>query len=472
MSEAAVALGRPEIPPGHVALPMAQVLRIAGEYEQTSRYDDAEALLRPILDAAPRQPEALHLLGLVAFRKNRLDDSVRLVEQAIAQGTNAPLFFRNICTIYERLGRYDEAIAAGKRAIALDPYDPDAYHNLTVTYYRLLQLEDSMACARRAMELNPSLPAPHFAMAEALLLQGEMEQGWEQYEYRFRIPGAGKLMPPTDRPQWDGKPLGEDTLLLVADQGFGDVIQFARYIPWARERCPKIVLACSAEMQPLMRHIYPWLPLFNRWDLCPGFATFSSLSGLPRLHGTRLHNMPAEVPYITAEAGKSALWKQRLDRTLPQGKRRIGLVWSGRPQPPNRSTTLQALAPITALDGIAIVSLQMGDAQGQIGSYYGRAPLVGLGHEIADFTDTTAIIDNLDLVVTIDTAVGHLAGAMGKPVWIMLPYSPDWRWLLNREDTPWYPTARLFRQPEPRRWEPVIARIAGELRAWISGNPV
>lgn len=467
MSEAAP-LRRPEAPVTHVALPLERVFKIANEYEQAGRYDDAESLLRPVLEVAPQQPEALHLMGLVAFRKNRLEESVRLVEQAIARGTNTPLFFRNICTIYERLGRYDEAVAAGKRAIELDPYDPDAYHNLTVTYYRMLQLDDSIASARRAMELNPSLAAPHFALAESLLLRGEMEAGWDEYEYRFRIPGAGKLMPPTDRPQWDGKALDENTLLLVADQGFGDVIQFSRYIPWARERCPKLVLACSAEMQPLMRHTYPWLPLFNRWDLCPGFAAYSSLSGLPRLHGTRLHNIPADVPYFRAEPEKAAFWKQRLAAMLPSGKRRVGIVWSGRPQPPNRSTSLQALAPIAALGGIALVSLQMGEAQGQIGSYYGRAPLVGVGHEIADFMDTVAIMDNLDLVITIDTAVGHLAAAMGKPVWIMLPYSPDWRWLLNRDDSPWYPTARLFRQPTPRRWEPVVARIAEELRGWVS----
>jgi hypothetical protein len=150
---------------------------------------------------------------------------------------------------------------------------------------------------------------------------------------------------------------------------------------------------------------------------------------------------------------------------LPHGYRRIGIVWSGRERPPNRSASLSVLAPIAALEGISLVSLQMGRAQDEVAGYFGRAPLLGLGHEIADFTDTAAILANLDLVVTIDTAVAHLAGAMGKPAWIMLPYSPDWRWLLEREDSPWYPTARLFRQPAPGQWEPVVTCIATALGA-------
>lgn len=387
---------------------------------------------------------------------------------AIAQEPNAPLFFRNLCTVYEGLGRYDEAIAAGRRAIELDPYEPNAYHNLAVTYYRLLQIEESVACARRAIALDSTVAAPHFALAESLLLRGEFAAGWEEYEWRFQIPGAGKLMPKTDRPQWDGEPMLDGTLLLIADQGFGDTIQFSRYIPWAAKRSPNLVLACDAGMQSLMQYNYPKLRLFNRWEQCPGCAAFCPLSGLPRLHGTTIETIPSSSSYIRAEPNRVTAWRQRLDRLLPTAYRRIGIVWAGRSRPPNRSASLQTFAPIAALNGVAIVALQFDQAQQQVGRYYNDAPLVSLGHEITDFMDTAAIIESLDLVVTIDTAVAHLAAAMGKPVWIVLPYSPDWRWLVARDDSPWYPRAHLCRQPAPRQWGPAMARVAEQLRSHLT----
>ncbi len=469
-----VPLHRSALPASDVSLPLALVLRIAGEYEQAARYDEAEELLRAALGAAPLLPSVLHRLGLIAFRKGRLAEAAQFIEQAIAQDANLANAMRDLCVTYERLGRTDEAIRAGKRAVEQAPYDPHAYHNLTVAYRQALRLDESIACARRALALDPALPSPHVALAEALLLRGDLQAGWDEYEWRFQVPGVDSLMPPTERPHWDGSPMPSATLLLIADQGFGDVIQFARYLPWVARRCSQVLLACSVEVQPLLRHAYPWLHLFSRWEACPEFAAFCPLSGLPRLCGTRLDTIPADIPYLQAESGRTAAWAKRLHQLLPPGYRRVGVIWSGRPHPPHRSIQLEALAPIAALDGIALVSMQMGHAQDEVGRYRGRAPLASVGREIRDFMDTAAIIATLDLVVTIDTAVAHLAGAMGKPVWTMLPYSPDWRWLLGREDSPWYPTARLFRQPSPGQWGPVIARVAEELRSappLIAGDP-
>ncbi len=464
MSEAAL-LHRPALPAPEVSLPIAHVLRLADEYEQDGRSDEAEDLLRVALRAVPEQPSALHRLGLIAFRKGRLPEAADLLEQVIARDANLPLALRDICVVYERLGRHEEAILAGRRAVELAPYDPHAYHNLTVAYRQARLLDESIACARHALALDPTLPSPHLALAEALLLRGDLEAGWDEYEWRFQIPGVDPVMPPTEQPHWDGAPMPDSPLLLVADQGFGDVIQFARYLPWVARRCANVMLACSAELLPLMRHNYPWLHAFSAWESCPGFGAFCPLSGLPRLCGTRLDTIPADVRYLRAEPGRAAAWAERLRQLLPPGYRRVGIAWAGRPQPPNRSTSLQALAPLAALDGIALVSLQMGQAQQEVGGYFGRAPLVSFGHEIADFMDSASIIANLDSVVTIDTAVGHLAAAMGKAVSIMLSYSPDWRWLLDRDDSPWYPTARLFRQPAPGDWTPVLARVAEQLRS-------
>ena len=296
-----------------------------------------------------------------------------------------------------------------------------------------------------------------------------MAQGWEEYEWRFRIGGAARLMPPTERPQWDGAGFCDGTLLLVADQGFGDVIQFCRYIPWVLERCPEVAVACSAEMIPVLRQLLPADRIFCRWEDCPPYRAFCALSGLPRLHGTRIEHVPASIPYLRADPVRVAASAERLRRIAPNGSRRIGIVWAGRPTHNNdrrRSAKLSDFAPLAALPGVALVSLQKGPAADQAGSYFGRAPLINIGAEVHDYDDTMALLECLDLVVTVDTSVGHLAAAMGKPVWILLATSPDWRWLLNRDDSPWYPTVRLFRQTKARRWGDVFERVAA---AWTQG---
>ena len=257
------------------------------------------------------------------------------------------------------------------------------------------------------------------------------------------------------------------TLLLIADQGYGDVIQFARYIPWAAARAADLAVACSRELHPVIGQLPGVGALFDHWERRPDFAAYCPLSGLPRLANTRLDTIPADIPYLRADPALAARWEERLTYLVPRGARRIGVVWAGRPShhnDRNRSTPLASLLPFAEIPGIALVSLQKGPAQAQIGGYWGRAPLVNLGPELHDFGDTMAVIEGLERVVAVDTSVVHLAGAMGKEVWVMLPYAPDWRWLLDRADNPWYPSLRLFRQGPDRQWEPVIAAIAEQLK--------
>jgi hypothetical protein len=262
--------------------------------------------------------------------------------------------------------------------------------------------------------------------------------------------------------------LPEGTLLLVADQGFGDGIQFGRYIPWAAARCKNVVLAASDTLKPLLSQLDPSVRVIHEWAKSGPFDAWCPLTGLPRLAGTTLANIPAEIPYIRAAPERVAKWEARLKALTPRGLRRIGCVWAGRPTHKNdwkRSMSLPDLAPVTAVDGIALIVLQKGAGQRQTGSYYGRAPLVHLSAEIGSFEDTAAIIEGLDLVLTVDTSVAHLAGAMGKPVWIMLPWAAEWRWLMHRTDTPWYPTVRLFRQPTAGDWKSVAQQVAAALKA-------
>ncbi len=452
---------------GQVPVPLGELFTLAAQCERDGRLPQADSLLKHILRAMPDQADSLHLAGIVAFRLGRHEDALALMEKAIRFGIDTAIYLRNICEVYRTLGRMDDALATAARAVELAPSDPLCLHNLAIIHYERLEIEASIACAERALLMNPDLPGAHFELAEALLLQGQWARGWEEYEWRFRIGSAAPLMPPTSKPQWDGQPFVDDTLLLIADQGFGDVIQFSRYIPWAAARCPHVAIAGAAEMVPLLRQIHPGVRVFQNWEDCPPYRAFCALSGLPRLHGTRVDNVPAPIPYLHADPGRLAAWRDRLDRLAPRGFKRVGIVWAGRPTHNNdrrRSATLAAFAPLFALPRVALISLQKGPSTDQSGTYFGRAPLINVGPEIHDYDDTMAVMDCLDVVVTVDTSVGHLAAAMGRPTWIMLATAPDWRWLLNRTDSPWYPTVRLFRQTAPRQWGDVLATVADALR--------
>ena len=450
-----------------VPVPLGELFTLAAECERGGKLEQADSLLGHMLQANPNQPDTLHLGGIVAFRRGRHEEALAKMEKAIEFGVDTALYLRNICEVYRTLGRLDEALVTAKRATELSPNDPLCLHNLAIIQYERLEIDDSIATAERALLMNPQLAGAHFELAEALLLQGKWERGWDEYEWRFQIASAAPLMPPTTKPQWDGTPFSDETLLLIADQGFGDVIQFSRYIPWVAERCPNIAVACAAEVAPLLQQIHPGLRIFQKWDDVPQYRAFAALSGLPRLHGTRVDNVPAPVPYLFAKSDKVAAWRDRLDRLTPRGFKRVGIVWAGRPTHNNdrrRSSTLAAYAPLFNLPRVALVSLQKGPSTDQTGKYFGRAPLINVGTEIQDYDDTMAIMDCLDVIVTVDTSVGHLAAAMGRPAWVMLATAPDWRWLLERSDTPWYPTMRLFRQTVARQWSDVLDRVAAGLR--------
>lgn len=475
MTEAAGTGARPG--PPVAAVPVAEIFDIAAGYERAGELAKAERLLTHILRDHPTQPDALHLMGIVAFRLGRREEALAHMEGAMRHGVDTPLYLRNICELYRTLWRLDEALAAARRAVALAPADPLCLHNLAIIHSERGEYDEALACADAALRIDPRQPGAHFVRAEVKLLRGEMAEGWDEYEWRFQIAGAAPLVPPqqlrADRPQWQGERLDGKTLLLIGDQGFGDVIQFCRYIGWAREHsgAGAIAIGCGREVGPLVRQVAPDATIFEKWDECPPYAAYAALSGLPRLAGTRIDSVPAPIPYLRADAAKVAAWRARLAALVPQGFRRVGLVWAGRPahnNDRNRSTSIATFRPLFDLPGVAFVALQKGPATPQAGGVFARAPLVNLGAEIRDYADTMAIMENLDAIVSVDTSVVHLAGALGRPVSVMIPRAPDWRWLLEREDTPWYPTMRLFRQTQPNAWDDVVARIKAEMAAVVT----
>jgi hypothetical protein len=449
--------------PVQVSMPVGELYVIATEYVEAGRLDAADRLLGHILTSVPNQTDALHLRGLIAFRRGRVAEAAVMMERALRIGPSKALHHRNLSEVYRQLSRLDEAAQSARRAMALDGKDPLGWFNLAMAEYDRLRIDEAIAAARQALALKPTLPEGHMKLGQSLLLQGNFPEGWEEYEWRYKIPGAAPLMPTTDRPQWDGTPLPDGRLLLIGDQGYGDVIMFGRFIAWAQARCKDVTVACSAEMRGIVGQLAPGADLVVRWDQCPPYAAYCPLSGLPRLAKIGLAELPGQIGYLKPEPAAVSRWSARLDELLPEGHKRIAIAWAGRPthnNDRNRSITLNHLEPLGAVPGMSFVSLQKGPAAAQCKSWAAAGKLVDLDPEIETFEDSAAILSAVDLLVSVDTSMVHLAGALGRPAWVMLPFAPDWRWLLQRPDTPWYPSLRLFRQPAPRDWASLVAEVA------------
>jgi tetratricopeptide (TPR) repeat protein len=439
---------------------------------RAGRLDQAQASAAAAIAANRDDAPALHLLGVIAWRRGEgataiatLTRASELLREDEAAGGAV---LRDVCEMCRIAGRLEEAAAFGGRAVSLGPQDANAHYNLGIVLQELGDLDAAIEALRRAVLLSLEHGGAHFELAEALLLRGDFAEGWEEYEWRFRVPGAAPLMPETTAPMWSGQPLPRGRLLLVADQGFGDVIQFMRYLPKVEALCNALTIACSAEMEPLVRQLAGRAEIFRTWDLAPSFDWYVALSSLPRMFGTRLETIPSASRYLAADPAGAARWRARLRALTPAGFKTIGLVWAGRPthgNDANRSMPLAALAPLAALERTVLVALQKGEAAAQVGRYFGAAPLINLGPEIGDFADTAAIVTHLDAVVSVDTAVAHLSGALGQPTHVLLPFAPDWRWLRDRSDSPWYPNVRLYRQPRRGDWTEPVARVAADIVA-------
>jgi len=450
---------------GKQVIPLSEALEKLARLEQENNLAEADDLANRMLAAMPEHPHILHLAGIVAYRNGRVEQALERMEKAEAISPDMALYPRNMCEVYRGAGRLDDALRAGKRAVELAPNDSRAYFNRALIHYERLELEEAVRLSEQAIALDPDYAEAHFEKAEALLLAGRMQEGWESYEWRFKLKQAEGMLPKTDKPQWDGKPLASGKLLIIGDQGFGDCIQFGRLIPWAALLCPQPVLACSGELTPILRQIPGIGKIVTRWEDTGDYEAYIPLSGLPRLAGIGTDNVPPSG-YLKPDPELVKEWSEKLGRLVPKGKKRIALVWAGRPTHKNdkkRSLKLTQFAPLFAREDIAIITVQKGDTIAQVGGYYGRAPLVNLGPEIGDFLDTMAILQSVDRLVTIDTSVAHVAGASNVPSSLVLPFAPDWRWLLNREDSPWYPSIKVFRQQRPYDWAGVIERVAAEL---------
>lgn len=318
------------------------------------------------------------------------------------------------------------------------------------------------------VDMVPGDLAARFDLAETLLLLGDFDRGWREYHWRYSLPYTSRIERKVQRPRWDGRRIAGQTLLIHDEQGFGDTFQFLRMVAWAKERSgARVVLEVNSESLSLVRRCSGFDELVDQGSLPPAFDVHCELMSLPMVMGLRLDHLPGLVPYLSADSRRVAKWRKRLGK-LPRPL--VALVWAGRPTHPNdsnRSMVLADFAPLARPD-VTFLALQKGPKAAEAQNPPAGMNVLALDDAIKDFEDSAAILSIADLLISVDSSPVHLAGALGRPVWTLLPFLPDWRWLLGRDDTPWYPSMRLFRQQSPGDWAGVIARMAEALA--VSGK--
>ncbi len=366
------------------------------------------------------------------------------------------------------LGAWGDAVAAAERAVALAPDDTGALTALGHGLRAVGRVDDAEAAYAKAVAIKPDMGPLLFNHAICLLLQGDYERGWPAYEARWTTERMSKRKPSFAQTLWLGQQdIAGRRILLHAEQGHGDTIQFCRYAPLVAARGAHVVLGVQAGLRPLMAGLDGVADVVDRAEAMPVFDLHCPLMSLPLAFGTRLDTIPATVPYLAPPAGHRAMWRDRLGRR--QGPR-IGIAWSGNARHQNdrnRSIALEALRPIARL-GVGLYCLQRELRSADMAAFAMFGNVAFFGGQMLDFADTAALIAELDLVISVDTAVAHLAGAMGKPVWLMLAAAPDWRWLLSTPTSPWYPTARLFRQRDAGDWTELVAEVCAALQVFLA----
>lgn len=435
---------------------------------ELNRHAEAEACCRKAMAISPGIAEVHHNLANALREQQKTDEAIAHYRQALRLRPDYAKAEVNLGVALIAQGKTSEAIERISRGVRLDPEFAEAFNSLGAAVSVERRFDEALEHYAHAIRLKPDYPDAHWNRSLIWLLTGDFERGWPAYEWRWRC--ARTDPQPTYRePRWDGSPLAGRTILLHAEQGLGDTLHFVRYAAAVKARGGKVVLQC----QPPLKRILASCPgidqLVGQLEALPRFDVWIPLMSLPAIFGTHLQTIPAAVPYLDADPRLVEHWRREL---LPLRGFRVGIAWQGSPRHPwdrHRSATLADLAFLAHVPGVQFVSLQKGEKTAEIQnsafrtSHSAILSLDSLDESNGPFMDTAAIMRHLDLVIAVDTAVAHLAGALGVPTWLALNYSPDWRWLLDREDSPWYPTMRLFRQSQPGDWSSVFSQMADEL---------
>jgi len=426
---------------------------------------------RKAIDLNPQFANTYNNLGLCLQDLRRLDEAVAVYRKAASLSPDSAEVYNNLGNVLQQQGKLTEAITYLEKAFALKKDYADAHNNLGVAFQKQGKLAEAIVQYQKAIAIRPDYPDAHCNLGHVLLLRGDFKNGFEEYEWRWKVRGINYLQPrPFKQSLWDGSDLAGKTILLHAEQGYGDTLHFIRYAPMVAKKGARVIVEC----QPLLTRLLNGMPgihqVISRGEKLPDFDVHSPLLSLPGLFGTTPASISDDVPYIKPPVTDAAKWNISQTHQL-----NIGIVWAGSPTHANdfnRSCTVEHFKTILDVQGIDWFSLQKEGVENGVSElmqYTGR--LTDLSRYLNDFADTAAAIEKMDLVITVDTAVAHLAGAMGKPVWVLLPYIPDWRWMMERLDSPWYPTMLLFRQSEPGNWNGVFKRVRQVLQSTASAIP-
>lgn len=435
--------------------------------QERGELTEAISLHQMALKLKPKFPEAAYNLGKAFSKQNRLNDAISAYRHAISLNPRYCDPYVNLGIILRHLGQLDEAIACYQKALKLQSKSAAIHTNLGNVWQDRGQLKQAIFHHQTAITLQPQCPEAHHNFSNTLLLAGELKRGFSEYEWRAKLSQI-EHPPAFLQPVWDGSSLRGKTILLYAEQGLGDTIQFVRYAPLVKEKGGQVIFRCPTSLRQLLetadgidRLIFPGDPL-------PIFDTHASLMSLPYLLNTTLETIPCKIPYLSVPIEITSSLQISDFTSKPQpptSNLKVGLVWAGNPSHPNdryRSIGLSQLFKILEVPNITFYSLQKVISVEDL-QLLKNTQIIDLSDRLIDFAVTAAIISQLDLIITVDTAVAHLTGALGKPVWILLAYIPDWRWMLQREDSPWYPTARLFRQQQRGNWQSAIDLVVAAL---------
>jgi Flp pilus assembly protein TadD len=438
------------------------------------RYEEAEQAQRRALALEPRSAEAHYELANALFAMKRLEEGEGAYQRALALRPKFAEAQTGLARLVFELGRPEEALARCRLALALQPTYWLCHAVLGNALRDLGRFKEAETAYRRAIALAPPAEATvaKFNLGILFLSLGDFKRGWPLYEARFEVNQPGwpaENKPQFSFPRWNGDDLSGKSLLIWPEQGFGDALQFARYVPLLQRMGARVTLACWPALKALFQSLHGADAIITNEEIrneSHDYWTF--LASVPRHIGTEMDSIPGELPYLRASAERTEAWRSR----LPQAGFKVGLVWKGRADhlTYRHLESFTGLRPLWDVQRVSFVNLQKG--QDETVGPFADQPIVQLGRDIADFADTAAIVSQLDLVICVDTAIAHLAGALGKRVWMLLPSSrTDWRWLRERQDSPWYPgVMRLFRQQRDGDWDKTVATVADALRLEVASN--
>jgi tetratricopeptide (TPR) repeat protein len=444
------------------APPADDLVRRALALHQRGDLASAERDYRAALAIAPDHPHALHFLGVVEYQRGRAEAALPLVLRSVELRGDEPEFHNNLGLVYAALDRNDASAAAHRRAIALKPDHAGAWNNLGLVLHAGNDLASAAGAYQEALRRAPGFTQARWNLALTLLADGRFREGWQAYEARLDIADFR----PADRPatpRWNGADPAGKRIVLTTEQGLGDAIQFIRFVPTLSERGARVIVQAPPALAGLFRTMGGVAEVATSLRDLPPHDAWLPLQSLPGMLGVDASMLPGPIPYLASDGERRADVRAAL--SLHRGRLRAGLAWAGNARNTNdrrRSAPLAALAPLLDLPGIAWFTLQTGDAEAQVADVPAASKLVHLDAR-NDFDGTAALIDELDVVVSVDTSFVHLAGALGRPVFVMLPFASDWRWRTKRSDSDWYPTARLFRQASPGDWTSVVDAVAAAL---------